>query len=159
VQGAWKLTVKDVAGQDTGKLNRWSLEILTEAGPTPVRADAAPALAIPDNSPTGITSRLAIAQAGNVGAIKVSVDITHTYIGDLRIELSSPTGRSVVLHGQLGGNQDNIVITYDSTAPLSPLTQLVGQAMQGDWVLRVADLAAVDVGTLNRWSLEITPAA
>jgi subtilisin-like proprotein convertase family protein len=31
--------------------------------------------------------------------------------------------------------------------------------MQGNWVLHVADLAAVDVGTLNKWSLELMPAA
>jgi subtilisin-like proprotein convertase family protein len=28
--------------------------------------------------------------------------------------------------------------------------------MQGNWVLRVADLAGKDVGTLNQWSLELT---
>ena len=159
VTGDWKLTVKDIAGQDIGKLNRWSLEIVTQAGPQAVRGEVVLNLAIPDNNPTGVSSTIGIAQAGSVGQLKVSVDITHTYIGDLRLELISPAGRRVFLHAQLGGNQDNLVTTYDSAAPLSPLSALVGQSMQGDWVLRVADLAAVDVGTLNKWSLELMPAS
>ena len=87
----------------------------------------------------------------------MSVDITHTWIGDLRIQLVSPGGRAVVLHGQLGGNTDDLLVTYDSTAPLSPLSALIGQGVEGAWTLRVADLAAVDVGTLNGWKLEIMP--
>lgn len=105
-----------------------------------------------------MSSIIAINQPGSVAQIKVSIDITHTYRGDLRIELVSPAGRGIVLHSQLGGDQDNLVVTYDSAAPLSPLSSLAGQPMQGDWTLRVADLAPVDVGTLNKWSLEIVPA-
>ena len=135
------LGVKDVAGQDVGKLNRWSLELATDAAPTSVRGESKPDRAIPDNNPTGVTSTIAIGQAGTVRQLKVSVDITHTYIGDLRLELVSPAGRSVVLHSQLGSGQDNLVVTYDSATPLSPLSSLVGQSMQGNWTLSVADLA------------------
>ena len=53
--------------------------------------------------------------------LKVSVDITHTYIGDLRVELLSPAGRRAILHSQLGGAQDNLAMTYDSAAPASVL--------------------------------------
>jgi len=126
--------------------------------PASVQGEAKPDLAIPDNNPTGVSSTIAIGQAGTVRRLKVSVDITHTYIGDLRLELVSPAGRSVVLHSHLGGSQDNLVVTYDSATPLSPLNSLVGQSMQGNWTLRVADLAAVDVGKLNKWSLELLPA-
>jgi len=157
-QGHCVLGVKDVASQDVGKLNRWSRELTTDAAPTSVRGEAQPDLAIPDNNPTGVSSTIAIGQVGTVRQLKVSVDITHTYIGDLRLELVSPAGRSVVLHSQLGGGQDNLVVTYDSATPLSPLSSLVGQSMQGNWTLRVADLAAVDVGKLNKWSLELSPA-
>ncbi len=158
-QGDWQLEVRDVARQDVGKLNRWGLEFVVEGGAQSARGEAAPNLQIPDNAPTGVVSSIAIARSGSVGKLKVSIDITHTYVGDLRIELLSPAGRRVLLHGQLGGSQDNLVVTYDSTAPLSPLSALVGQPMLGNWMLRVADVAAIDVGTLNMWSLEIVPAA
>lgn len=156
-RGEWLLSVKDMAGSDIGKLNRWSVEFVTDAVPKLARGEATPKLAIPDNNPTGISSSIEITQPGTVRQAKVSVDITHTYIGDLRLELVSPSGRSVSLHSQLGGGQDNLVNTYDSTVPLSPLAALAGQPMQGKWVLYVTDLAAADVGTLNKWSLELLP--
>jgi M6 family metalloprotease-like protein len=158
VQGEWVLSVRDVAGQDVGKLNRWSLDVVVEGGAQIARGEAAPNLLIPDNTPAGVSSSIAINRPGSVSQMKVSIDITHTYIGDVRIELVSPAGRGVVLHSQLGGNQDNLVVTYDSAAPLSPLSALSGQPMQGNWTLRVADLARIDLGTLNKWSLEIVPA-
>ena len=157
-EGDWLLKVTDLEGQDIGTLNRWSLDLTVEAGAASASGEATPNLAIPDNDPLGVSSRIAIARAGSVGQIKVAIAITHTYIGDLRIELASPGGRSVVLHSQLGEGQDNLVVSYDSAAPLSPLSPLAGQAMQGDWTLRVVDTAAVDTGSLDKWSLEIVPA-
>jgi subtilisin-like proprotein convertase family protein len=156
VQGDWVLHVRDVAGRDVGKLNRWSLEIGLKTSSTVVRGDASPNQEIPDNDPVGVSSIIAIDQPGTVRQVKVSVNITHTYVGDLRIEILSPSARGAVIHGRLGGGQDDLVITYDSTAPSSALTPLIGQPMQGNWVLRVADLAGKDVGTLNQWSLELT---
>ncbi|MGY4828469.1 M6 family metalloprotease domain-containing protein [Sphaerotilaceae bacterium SBD11-9] len=157
-EGDWVLKISDNEGQDVGQLNRWSIDLEVEAGAATASGEVSPHAAIPDNNPSGVSSVIAIARAGSVGQLKVAVDITHTYIGDLRIELASPGGRSVVLHSQLGGSQDNLVVTYDSATPLSPLSALVGQAMQGNWTLRVVDAAAVDVGTLNKWSLAIVPA-
>jgi subtilisin-like proprotein convertase family protein len=87
--------------------------------------------------------------------ITVEVDITHTFIGDLRVVLIAPSGDQAVLHNRTGGTQDNLIVTYDSTATPS-LVALVGQAIQGSWVLRVTDLAGRDVGKLNKWSLEVT---
>ena len=156
--GQWVLNVSDLEGQDVGTLNRWSLDLTLEAGAAPASGEASTVLSIPDNHPAGVSSAIAIARAGTVGQLKVAIDITHSYIGDLRIELVSPAGRSVVLHSQLGGGQDNLVVSYDSAAPLSPLSQLTGQAMQGNWTLRVVDTAPVDVGSLNKWSLAIVPA-
>jgi subtilisin-like proprotein convertase family protein len=99
-----------------------------------------------------------IAESGTVAGIKVEVDIRHTFIGDLRVELRSPTGRSTVLHPQLGGSADNLVATYDSATP-GILAPMVGQPMKGNWTLNVSDRARLDRGTLRRWSLELRPAA
>ncbi|HET7770436.1 MAG TPA: proprotein convertase P-domain-containing protein, partial [Chloroflexota bacterium] len=132
---------------------------ISPPAPTPsgaVIVEATPGLTIPDVDPRGVTSMLEVEASGIVNHLKVSVDITHTYVGDLRVELVAPSGRSVILHGQIGGGQRDLVMTYDSTPP-SVLTSLVGQAVKGTWLLRVADLVRRDVGTLNRWGLEITP--
>jgi len=154
-QGNWTLFVADMAGQDVGRLRRWSLEFDLEAAAGTAQGEAAPALAIPDNNPAGVSSSIAIAQSGVVQGIKVSVDITHSWIGDLRVELVTPAGQLALLHDQSGGDGDNIIRSYDSvTSPA--LAALIGQAVQGNWQLRVKDLAAQDIGKLNRWKLELT---
>ena len=154
-QGNWTLRVADVAGQDVGRLRRWSLEFDLEAAAGTAQGEAAPALAIPDNTPVGVSSSIAIAQSGAVRGIKVSVDITHSWIGDLRVELVAPSGQAAILHDQSGRDEDNIIRSYDSVT--SPgLAALAGQTTQGNWQLRVKDLAAQDIGKLNRWKLELT---
>ena len=127
------------------------------AAPETVVAEASPALAIPDANPVGVASVLAITASGTVAQIKVGVDITHTFVGDLSVELRSPAGRRAVLHAQLGGGADNLVTTYDSASP-GVLASMVGQPMQGDWMLSVADRVGQDVGTLNKWRLELQSA-
>jgi subtilisin-like proprotein convertase family protein len=153
-QGDWRLQVADLAARDVGILRHWRLGIGLEASSTVVRGEAAPALSIPDNNPTGISSAIAIAQSGTAQAVKVSVDITHTYVGDLRVTLVAPSGQQVVLHDRLGGSQDDLITTYDS-ATTSALVALFGQAIEGNWTLRVSDLAGRDVGKLNAWSVEL----
>jgi extracellular elastinolytic metalloproteinase len=154
-KGNWRLQVADLAGADVGSLRRWGLEMNLEATTAQtVHQEAAPGLAIPDNTPAGVSSSLTIAQAGTVQGLKVSIDITHTFIGDLRVELVAPSGQQVVLHDQSGGSDDNLIRSFDSVS--SPaLATLVGQPAQGNWTLRVRDLAAQDLGKLNRWSLDV----
>lgn len=116
--------------------------------------EASPMASIPDNRAAGISSTIPIAQSGTVARIKVKIDIQHTYIGDLRVVLRSPLGRSTVLHRQLGGSADNLLVTYDSSVP-GVLTAMIGQPMMGNWTLNVADRAARDVGVLRSWSIEL----
>ena len=154
ISGTWALRVRDVARQDVGRLNRWGLEIQVKPAEQAIRVEAAPRAAIPDANVAGVTSTLVVDRPGTVRRIEAAMDITHTYIGDLRVELVSPAGRSAVLHNRLGGSNDNLVATFDSTPP-SPLAPMVGQSALGTWMLRVSDLVGQDVGTLNKWSLEI----
>ncbi len=123
-----------------------------------VGGDAAPMAAIPDNKTAGVASVIAIDVSGTVARIRVGLDIEHSYIGDLRVVLSAPSGRRAVLHARLGGSDDNLVATYDSASP-GVLSSMVGQPMQGNWVLTVSDRARRDIGTLRSWQLELTSAA
>ncbi|MEU7476300.1 S8 family serine peptidase [Lentzea sp. NPDC042327] len=77
----------------------------------------------------------------------VAVDITHTYIGDLRVYLTAPDGTTYQLHNQTGGDTDNLVRTY--TANLS------SESRAGRWLLNVYDGGPGDTGTLNRWTLTL----
>ena len=128
---------------------------LEEAAGQTIHQESAPGLAIPDNASAGISNSIAISQAGTVKGLKVSVDITHSFIGDLKVELVAPSGQQVLLHDRAGGSDDNLIRSFDSvTSPV--LVTLVGQQSQGNWNLRVRDLAAQDVGKLNRWSLDLS---
>jgi M6 family metalloprotease-like protein len=113
-----------------------------------------PNLAIPDNAAGGVASSIRIGASGIVRRIKVSLEIEHPYIGDLQVELHSPTGRRTVLYARQGGSGDNISGNFDSNRP-GELTNMVGLPMLGDWTMRVADRAARDVGTLRKWRLEL----
>jgi subtilisin-like proprotein convertase family protein/subtilisin family serine protease len=153
LQGNWKLSVQDLALVDVGRLNRWELEIEARTNAV-VNLEESPGITIPDNTATGVERTLATNETGQVKEVEVSIDITHTYIGDLNVTLFSPAGTIVPLHQRTGQGADNIIRTY--TAATTPaLGALRGQPVQGPWRLRVADVEAIDVGKLNRWALKI----
>ena len=76
------------------------------------------------------------------------------YIGDLRVVLVSAAGTEVALHDREGAQGDDIKKTYTS-ATTPALGALAGQAIAGDWRLRIADMEGADVGKLNRWKLTL----
>ncbi len=104
------------------------------------------AVAIPDNgaaieSPISVTGR-----SGNApSALQVGVDITHTYRGDLVIDLVAPDGSAYRLKSAASDSADNVNTTYTVNAS--------GESANGTWKLRVQDTAAQDTGTLNGWKL------
>lgn len=129
-------------------------------------------IAIPDNS-AAVNSTIAASQAGLVTSVTVSLNITHTFVGDLEVTLTSPggTGRNLIM--RRGGSGDNFTNTVldDAAAtsittitgsgapftgsyrPEQPLSGVAGEPITGDWVLSVRDRAGGDTGTLNSWTL------
>ncbi|AMW13581.1 protease [Streptomyces qaidamensis] len=104
------------------------------------------AVAIPDagaaiESPISVTGR-----SGNApSALQVGVDITHTYRGDLVIDLVAPDGSAYRLKAAASDSADNVNTTYTVNAS--------SEVANGTWKLRVQDTAAQDTGTLNGWKL------
>lgn len=152
--GDWRLTVSDHARRDVGQLRRWNLEFGLAASRS-VHQETTPFETIPDDDPNGIVSALRIADSGTVQDIRVSVDITHTWIGDLRLQLIAPSGAMAMLHDRSGSHLDNIIRSYSPT-DTEALRTLLGTEINGTWQLRVSDHAGRDVGKLNRWSLDLT---
>ena len=105
-----------------------------------------PALAISDLQT--VSDTLTIPDSGTVTAVSVTVNISHTYIGDLRVEIVAPDGMVKTLHNISGSNTDNIIKTYTPNFD--------GTQIQGDWKLKIRDNANNDVGTLNSWTLAIS---
>ena len=153
VQGDWRLTVSDHARRDVGELRRWNIEIGLAAA-SQIQMESEPFVIIPDNDPNGIADTIEINQQGKVRDIKVMLDITHSWIGDLKVELTTPSSTSIMLHDRSGGPRDNIIQTFN-TQNLTAMQGLIGLEASGEWTLKVYDHAGRDVGKLNRWGLEI----
>jgi len=122
-----------------------------------------------------LDSTATVADSGIIGtdyAIDmVALDITHTFNGDLDIELISPLGTVLLLSDQNGGADDNYTGTIfqdggmDITAGTSPFTGVFapeggtfaatfdGEDIAGDWILRVTDNFGGDDGTLDNFCM------
>jgi Zn-dependent metalloprotease len=104
-------------------------------------------VAIPDNGPA-VTSAITVSgRSGNApGNLQVSVDITHTWRGDLVIDLVGPSGTAYRLKNfSSSDSADNVKQTYTVNASAEPAN--------GTWTLRVQDQATYDTGTINGWKL------
>ena len=108
---------------------------------------ASPASAIPDNDPAGVSTDIAVSGLSGSLGLTVSLDITHSYKGDLKVTLLKDGAQLKVLHDRTGGSADNIVQSYTLTAAE------VGAA-NGRYTLKVVDTAGEDVGTVNKVTLQ-----
>ncbi|MFT5998639.1 MAG: subtilisin-like proprotein convertase family protein [Neolewinella sp.] len=110
--------------------------------------------------------------AGTVLDLDVyQLDIDHTYISDLDIELIHPDGTTALFWDQACGSQNNISASFDDEAsgeaPCPPtdggfytsasdqLSLFDNLPVTGTWTLRVTDNADVDGGSLNGFTLKI----
>lgn len=149
--GDWTLRVVDTARADTGTLAAWSLEIAPGTAPTMV--EQSPAASIPDNDPRGVTVSLEFPPGRIAREIAVAVDITHSWIGDLRVQIHPPgQAEPIVLQNLAGGSADNLRRTW-TARDIPALASLAGKDPGGEWRMTVADLAMKDRGKLNSWSV------
>lgn len=113
-----------------------------------------PQFDIPDNDTTGISDTINCPNTGRLQSIRISVDLTHTYRGDLILRLQAPSGKTAILHNRAGGSANNIQTTY-TIANAPTLSTLIGEEVNGNWIFQVFDLAAQDLGRLHEWKLEL----
>lgn len=103
-----------------------------------------------------VVSKINLSNNIEVDRVEVSLDISHTHIGDLRVILISPSGTESILIDRpgvtatstIGSSQDNIVFTVDSV-------QFWKENGNGVWTLAVEDLRTSEVGKLNSWSISL----
>ena len=105
------------------------------------------AVSIPDNG-AAVTSTVNVTGVtGNApSALQVGVDITHTWRGDLVIDLVAPDGTAYRLKNSSSSDSaDNVVTTYTVNAS--------SEVANGAWKLKVQDVAAQDTGKINSFKL------
>jgi subtilisin-like proprotein convertase family protein len=140
-------------------------------------------LAIPENPATHVSSTLTVPSDGRVRHLRVTLSVTHAWVGDLRARLTSPSGTTIDLF-QRPGNGDfgsgfqwsGAPVTFDDAAassiqdlgdgpgtltgtwaPDEPLARFAGEQRAGTWTLRMSDgfddSAPASERTLHGWSI------
>lgn len=112
--------------------------------------------AIPDGNNIGVTKTIYETRPLTVERVEVTVNILHTYIGDLALLLTSPEGtESWLLHRPgsnellpFGQDQDQIDFTFTTTLSM-------GETSVGNWSLKILDLATQDSGEFQSWTLNL----
>jgi hypothetical protein len=93
-----------------------------------------------------VFSSLLVKNGGVIGNASLDLDLQHTYRGDLRVELVTPLGQSIVIHDREGASKNDVKGRF-------PLALPPGTRAPGLWRLVISDHAPRDVGTLHRWTL------
>ncbi|MEU6812282.1 M4 family metallopeptidase [Streptomyces sp. NPDC046831] len=104
-------------------------------------------VAIPDRG-SAVTSSITVSgRSGNAPSnLQVSVDIVHTYRGDLVVDLVGPSGTAYRLKNSSSSDSaDDVHATYTVNASTQPAN--------GTWQLRVQDVASYDTGYIDGWKL------
>lgn len=105
-------------------------------------------ITIPDNNTIGITSTVAV-NAPRATALAISVNIQHSYIADLVVDLISPAGVRFSIFDR-GASAVRFPLTNQTVALPA------GTAINGTWTLAVKDVARLDTGSLLSWSLIVS---
>jgi zinc metalloprotease ZmpB len=113
-------------------------------------------LAIPENNTDGVSSRITITDSRAIERVLVRVDVAHPSRGDLRITLTAPDGTRVILQQVSFDRTRDLHVTFGLDASsFESLDAFRGRGAGGTWTLNVADLRALDAGTLESWGLHI----
>jgi proprotein convertase subtilisin/kexin type 2 len=122
---------------------------------------SSPGLNIPDNSATGISSSIVVSGSGvsKIEFIEVRVNISHTYTGDLKIELqrngSSVSDVLAAKHSCYASSSSTQLVRCDPYNNwVFGTTRHLDEAGDGTWTLKVIDLEAKDTGKLESWGLK-----
>ena len=132
-------------------------------------------VAIDSSTSWNAQSSIEVPENGVVADVNVTLELTHSYTGDLDISLMSPAGTTIDLSSDNGGSGDNYIGTvFDDDGfaqfpvasgfapftatftPEVPLSTFDGELSGGTWTLIVVDdFPGADDGTLTSWSIDL----
>ncbi|TRX34111.1 T9SS type A sorting domain-containing protein [Flavobacterium sp. ZT3R18] len=110
------------------------------------------------------------ATSSEITDVNFNVGFTHTYIGDVQIEVVSPSGTIVKLVDKsCGATNSSLVLAYDdlgealtcgtttsqTVVPVGIMSTFNGENPQGTWKLRFRDAGQGNTGTINTASIQI----
>ncbi len=104
---------------------------------------------IPDNDPAGVTRVVNIGQDVTIEHVEVILNVTGTFVGDLKIKLTAPSGTNSLLAKTRNDSRNNYV-NYIFTS-----LRDWDESSLGDWTLNIADGSSQDVSTWVDWELKV----
>lgn len=178
----WRVRAKNACG-----IGEWSAPFRFTTANILCNNFTAPGLPLEilSDQPFSINSIINLDVSGTVTDVSITdLSLAHTWVGDLRISLISPTGSSIRLldrpgvpEDSFGCGGDNLQLRFDDEAensatllegtcdddpaiqgsfqPLEPFSSFAGELVTGAWTLRVEDLSAEDGGSLDAWGMEV----
>ncbi|MFZ4590594.1 MAG: LamG-like jellyroll fold domain-containing protein [Ignavibacteria bacterium] len=130
---------------------------------------------IPDGSAAGITDSVYVNAGGTVTDLTAFVLINQTWVSDIILTFTSPTGVSVMLTPASGNSAANDLMTIFTSAadstygfsnlalfpyspkvkPTNPFTPFIGTVRSGWWKMKFTDPVPGDIGYVNGWGIKI----
>ena len=114
-----------------------------------------------------------IPTASTLEDINVNFELTHTWLADLKVMLTSPEGTTIVLLNQPCDDLDDVNAIFDDKGvaqscstflppalsgvikPQEKLSAFVGESINGNWTLTVEDMFSGDGGSIDSFGLEL----
>ena len=117
-----------------------------------------------------ISATISVLQDLPISDLDINLEVSHSFLEDLIITLTSPSGTTVTLLSKNCGNFNNINAVFDGDGipiscsnsspaingtikPLGSLNSFNRESSLGDWVLQIEDTANGDGGSLDSYSL------
>jgi len=141
-RGEWFLKVVDAGARDDGHLVDWTLDLTL--------ANSKKSEIIVDDHEV-LNSSQVCHQGGKIVSLSANVNIEHSHIGDLSVDLVSPSGKKVNLNNKSGGATKNLEKAFSK----EDLKDFLGEKAKGKWTLSIADSLKGDAGKLVKWGLNI----
>lgn len=127
---------------------------------------------IPDNAAVSDSLLVPVSAGGNISKLNVFIALNHTRIGDISLNLRSPSGTVVTLKPAASNTANDMVCIFDNSAdsslisgeqtqaPYSPalkpansLTAFNGSNAAGYWRLTVVDNTPGNTGYMIAWGI------
>ena len=129
-------------------------------------------LEISAGNPSTITSTVSFIQDVPIADLDVNIKLSHSFLEDLIIKLTSPSGTTITLLSKNCArfddidavlDDDGVVLSCSSASPtingtiqpLGALSSFNGESSFGDWILEIIDTENGDGGSLDSFSLAI----
>ncbi len=128
-------------------------------------------IAISPSGTSTISSKITLYDDLILTDLNINIELDHTYLSDLIITITSPSGKEIPLISRSCGELDNINVTFDDAAesficggnpaisgtvrPLVGFNSLLGESIAGEWTLTISDTENEDGGSLRSFSMDL----